>query len=384
MDELRAALAAPDAFVEQLLNEAVGPAAIAIAIARLRPVLEPKLPSPLAWSDIEPGLALVDTVDELRVALAAPDAFLNKLLDEAVGPAAITIAIARLRPVLEPKLPSPLAWSDIEPGLALVDTVDELRVALAAPDAFLNKLLDEGVGPAAITIAIARLRPYLEPKLPSPLTWTDVEPALALIDTVDELRHAVRAPATFLRRLLDEAVGPAAMAVVAVRMRRVLEPMLPSPLEWRDVQSMIRHVNTIEKMRAVINNPNMVLKAFSANEETALASGKAAKETSMRYHERSDGASVVPIYQQLPDLDESQMEEMKRLEDTLGTRWKFAGTDRPTMGQEIINERLSRALLEETVEGQNMVEFTPAQLRRASTGPQIVLTQNAFTALLMT
>ena len=42
---------------------------------------------------------------------------------------------------------------------------------------------------------MARLKPILAPKLPSPLTWEDVEPALFLIDTVQELRAAAEAAA---------------------------------------------------------------------------------------------------------------------------------------------------------------------------------------------
>ena len=41
--------------------------------------------------------------------------------------------------------------------------------------------------------ALARLKPVLEPKLPKPLTWADVEPAIEMIDSVEELRAAVEA-----------------------------------------------------------------------------------------------------------------------------------------------------------------------------------------------
>ena len=34
------------------------------------------------------------------------------------------------------------------------------------------------------------LKPVLEPKLPKPLTWADVQPAIELIDSIEELRDA--------------------------------------------------------------------------------------------------------------------------------------------------------------------------------------------------
>ena len=74
-------------------------AAIKLAVARLRPMLEAKLPKPLAWQDVEPALCLIDTVQELRDAAEDPEAFLTRLMEEAVGPAAFKLAVARLREV---------------------------------------------------------------------------------------------------------------------------------------------------------------------------------------------------------------------------------------------------------------------------------------------
>ena len=49
-------------------------------------------------------MELVDSIEEVRAALKDPDAFLKRLMEEAVGPAAVKLGIARLRPLLEPKL----------------------------------------------------------------------------------------------------------------------------------------------------------------------------------------------------------------------------------------------------------------------------------------
>ena len=56
-------------------------------------------------------------------------------------------------------------------------------------------------------MAVAKLRPMLEPRLPSPLTWEDVKPALCLVDSVQELRDAAKDPEAFLAKLLEEAAG---------------------------------------------------------------------------------------------------------------------------------------------------------------------------------
>ena len=57
----------------------------------------------LTWEDILPVLEQVDTVEELREALADPEAFFEKL-SKAGGPVAKKLLIAKVRPVAEPRL----------------------------------------------------------------------------------------------------------------------------------------------------------------------------------------------------------------------------------------------------------------------------------------
>ena len=73
--------------------------------------------------------------------------FLKGLVD-AASPAAKRLAIATLKPVLCEKLPEldlGLTWSDVLPALELVDTAEELQDALIKPDAFLEQLQKAGV-----------------------------------------------------------------------------------------------------------------------------------------------------------------------------------------------------------------------------------------------
>ena len=75
----------------------------------------------------------------------------------------IQLAAAKLRPTLQPKTDAlGLLWADVLPALRLVDSIDELTAATEDPEAFLEKLMHE-VGPAAKQMALARLRPTLEP-----------------------------------------------------------------------------------------------------------------------------------------------------------------------------------------------------------------------------
>ena len=118
----------------------------------LRPILEPRLKRwKLTWHDVEPDLSLVDTVEELQDAIKEPEAFLQRMLVEASGPAAIRLARSRLKPILEPRLRPPLVWTDVECALQLIGSIDELRAAVEEPDALLER-----VSSAATTHATLR------------------------------------------------------------------------------------------------------------------------------------------------------------------------------------------------------------------------------------
>ena len=64
---------------------------------------------------------------------------------------------------------------------AAADSLD--AIAESGVGGMVGEQLAAALGPAAMKLAVAKLRPLLEKKLPSPLTWPDVEPALLLIDT---------------------------------------------------------------------------------------------------------------------------------------------------------------------------------------------------------
>jgi hypothetical protein len=114
---------------------------------------------------------------------------------ETGGPVAIKVAIAKLRGKLEPLVEKQgVAWEDALPVLETVDSLDDLREALEAPEAFLQQLMEAG-GPAAIKLAIAKLRLTLEPLITSKRwTWDALLPKLQAPLAIPTLRNRRCAP----------------------------------------------------------------------------------------------------------------------------------------------------------------------------------------------
>merc|ERR1711865_1018933 len=118
--------------------------------------------------------------------------------------------IANLKPLLQATLhKNNLVWEDVQPILETIDSVDELKAAVADPGAFLSRLSDLG-GPAAVRLLIAMLKKPMVPVLAERgLDWRDVLPALQLVDSMDELKAAAADPAAFLlQHLVISGSGP--------------------------------------------------------------------------------------------------------------------------------------------------------------------------------
>jgi hypothetical protein len=165
----------------------------------LRPVLEPTLTKHgLTWEDVLPVLETIDCIDELKAAIKEPVAFLEQI---AKGSPRIAkkLAIMHLKPLLGSCLTKHgLEWSDVVPVLEEVDSVEELKEAVADAEGFLERLAN-ACGPAAKKLAIMHLKPPLEPCLAKHgLEWSDVVPVLEEVDSVEELREAIGYPMAFL------------------------------------------------------------------------------------------------------------------------------------------------------------------------------------------
>ena len=136
-------------------------------------------------------LLALDTPDKIAQAAQNPKQFLVTLEEECVGPAAMKLAIAKIRPRIEPALNKKgLAWEDVLPALLALNTLEKIEAAAADPEAFLLKMEEQVAGPAAMKLAVARLRPKVEPSLKqnssrtqAELEWADVAPALQVRST---------------------------------------------------------------------------------------------------------------------------------------------------------------------------------------------------------
>eukprot|EP01052_Picozoa_sp_SAG31_P037094 SAG31_NODE_4731_length_2995_cov_3.155732_3_plen_145_part_01 len=143
--------------------------------AELRQLIEPLLAKlDIQWSDSRVQEAL-GTTEAVQHAVDDPVAFIQSLLSgregdvgvdslladiaTAAAPMAIRLAIAQLRPKLEPHLlHHDMKWEDALPALELIDTMEEVQAAIADPEAFLAKVM-AAAGPVAIKLLIAKLRP---------------------------------------------------------------------------------------------------------------------------------------------------------------------------------------------------------------------------------
>jgi hypothetical protein len=216
LSELQQAIEDPEAFVqaqwvlfEPLIKEAL--------LAKLRPHAEPQLQKHgVSWEHAKRVLNMVTSINRLHAALENPQAFASELVS-ASGPAAKAIAIAKLRPVLEPMLDAPgpadrsgavvagLQWEALVPVLGLVDSLEELEAAVSDPEGFLQSLLTAG-SVAGKALLVAKLRPVLEPMLSQHapgMAWEQLAALLGTVETsVEQLEAALGDPVDFLKQLV--------------------------------------------------------------------------------------------------------------------------------------------------------------------------------------
>ena len=100
----------------------------------------------------------------------------DELENSPVEATKMLIQVAQLRTTFEPELKRRgMLWEDVSPALELVASVAELEGAKRDLPRFLSKPW----GAAGKKLAIAQLRPRLEPELRRQrLHWSDVAPAL--------------------------------------------------------------------------------------------------------------------------------------------------------------------------------------------------------------
>jgi predicted protein tyrosine phosphatase len=230
----------------------------------LRPIFAPSLVKHgLEWPDVVPVLEAIESVDELKAAVREPGAFFERIA-EGSHLIAKKLAIVHLKPPLKPYLAKHgLEWADVVPVMEEMDSIDELKEAVADIGSFLENLANAS-GLAAKKLAIMHLKPPLEPHLAKHgLEWADVVPVLEEVESIDELKEAVVDVGSFLERLVN-ARGLAAKKLAIVHLKPPLEPHLAKHgLEWSDVVPVLEEVDSIDELKAAVESPMAFLDRVS-------------------------------------------------------------------------------------------------------------------------
>jgi hypothetical protein len=231
---------------------------------RLKPVFEGRLQAVgLEWADIAPYMEQLDSLEEIQEAIEDPQAFMDKWLATKLREETRKRLYMRLRLRLEPEvLRYGLVWADVEAPIqaeleeikTLQDWADLISTFIADPVAFVERVS------RAKKLAIMHLKPRLEPHLRARgLEWADVVPVLETIDSIEELRAAVDDPEALLEQV-SKASSPAAKKLAIMHLKPRLEPHLRARgLEWADVVPVLETIDSIEELRAAVDDPEALL-----------------------------------------------------------------------------------------------------------------------------
>ena len=186
---------------------------------QLRPALTPHLSAlGLDWHAALPVLETVDSLEELGMAVVNPIAFLHRL--ESVPSAAATRWLhARLRVLIVPLLAEhTMQWDDVRPSVELIDSLDELKSAIADPKAFVASLVATTATSFAKRWLVNQLKAAIEPHLAKVgVAWEKTVRVIELIDTVEEVKEALADPEAFLIKVkaIADPEGSADAAAMA-------------------------------------------------------------------------------------------------------------------------------------------------------------------------
>eukprot|EP01043_Picozoa_sp_COSAG02_P035692 COSAG02_NODE_2571_length_8501_cov_23.319567_3_plen_1765_part_00 len=253
---------------------------------RLEPIV---IKHGLEWEDAKQQLKLCVTYERLNAAFVDPESF----LEEALKIEAQCLILAKLRKFLEPALlRKGITWSDglrsvravMDMGQLTWDIMEDAHLLLYKWDEYLPQTADQllaDAGPAAKKLAAIKLRPALEPLLAKRhLAWEDIQPALELVDSVEELESVMSDPEEFLRKLmvstgpaatgpaekivLKQHQGPVAKHLVLCRLRPMLEPRgVAEGIEWASATPIIADVVEVEVLHRILEQSQDAQIVFS-------------------------------------------------------------------------------------------------------------------------
>jgi hypothetical protein len=229
LEEIQELVLNPEPLLQQLLRMSK-----TTAFLHARALIEPMLTKwGFAWDDMQSFIDdLFNNHDKLRMAIDKPKIFLQRHL-EAIESHAVMVALSKLRPKMQPLIEQHgLTWDDALPAIETVGSFDDLQVAMEDPQAFLDKLLADS-GPAAVKLAIGKLRPQLKPLIENEgVEWVDALPAIETVGSLDDLQAAMEYPQAFLDKFLAD-IGPAVVKLAIGKLRSQLEPLVMQKVAWR-------------------------------------------------------------------------------------------------------------------------------------------------------
>lgn len=180
-----------------------------------------------------------------------------------------------------------MQMDDLKHALQYVTNLDELKMAVLNPEAFIQKLTTVGnnddLAAAARAFAIAQLRPLLEADLFKlhGIGWKDFLPVLEQVETVEVLRYATMNPADFLESLECKQAGMNAgmkKAFLTAKLVNVVRPLTSSIMQESEMQTVVeeycRHA-PFEEVRKEIEAPSNIRRCLGLDsaEKGCLAGG---------------------------------------------------------------------------------------------------------------
>mmetsp|Transcript_45249 Transcript_45249/g.112481 ORF Transcript_45249/g.112481 Transcript_45249/m.112481 type:complete len:235 (-) Transcript_45249:613-1317(-) len=192
------------------------------------------------------------TTAERTEAVVTSEEALEKAAEGVLTTASV-LAVARVRPTLEPKLLClGLEWDDflaLVERLRDVDTLQaELPRALVDTEGFLKEILLEVGGPLAVKLAARMLKAKVKPLAEPHGHWSLLEPAIDSIDSLEELLRFAEDPERFVR----EALLGAAIAAL----KHAVQPLAErAGLPWPVVEAVVNEIDELKELQAAIADP---------------------------------------------------------------------------------------------------------------------------------
>jgi len=330
----------------------------------------------MPWPPVEKLIDAVDSASDLQAALRDPETFVMERLSAAGKNVVLPALSSVMKPIVEARS---LPWEPVEKAIdSLASSLDSDKVlkALRDPDAFVEEqvhTLDELLLPALKLVTQPKVEAYGVP-------WNKVEARIDEME-LDDLRAALKDPAAFARQQID------ILGLDWANVQALLDA-LPGDEERRGLIVLITNnsPSDIEQLveLLLVSNRALLQPSFPSKSQVCFSSQQPARDMTTRTLAMIGILILRPCLRRpIEDLgfefehvSSSLAEELSRPEDrgkerdqkkclgggksrrwgaeASGMKWRNAGSEKPSKGEELTNERLAAALQQKT-------EFTQAE-----------------------